>query len=177
MNKKESCVICGKEAVWVYMPQEDSYYCDDCISNKDDIGCSCNWENINENRLYSNGKDLSDHLPKGIENINWRWVEQSKESNGVEVTKEDGYWISLDDRQRPYPCCEYEYSKNGFFTQEYENFLVCECDRIGYNLSNDELAKKDIEKFGHIIWTDDIIERIGKIIEEIKIDEIYRQKH
>jgi len=121
MNTKESCIICGKEAVWVYMPQGDSYYCDDCISNKDDIGCSCNWENVNDNRLYSDGKDMTDHLPEGIENINWRWVEQP-ESHGGKISKEDGYWITLDNRQRPYPCCEYEYSENGFYTFEYRKY-------------------------------------------------------
>jgi len=166
MTKKELC-HCGKEAVWVYSPNGDNYYCDDCISSKEDVGCSCNWENINENRLYSEGKDMSDHLPKGEENINWRWVEQP-ESHGLKVTKEDGYWITLDDKQRPYPCCEYNYSENGFYTEEYEKFLEDECIRIGYDLTNDPYAKILIKEYNYILWTDKLINKIEKIIKENK---------
>jgi hypothetical protein len=31
-----------------------------------------------------------------------------------EITKEDGYWLNLDERGRPYPCVEYEYDEDGF---------------------------------------------------------------
>ena len=30
------------------------------------------------------------------------------------ISKDDGYWVTLDERGRPYPCVEYEYSEEGF---------------------------------------------------------------
>ena len=34
---------CGQIAVWVYMPgfsgSANPYFCDDCVSSQDDIGC------------------------------------------------------------------------------------------------------------------------------------------
>jgi len=39
MGMKRLCNYCKtKMAVWVYMPKDDRWYCDDCISR----GCSCN---------------------------------------------------------------------------------------------------------------------------------------
>lgn len=109
---KELC-DCGKMAVWIYMPgygdKSNPYSCDDCvISSNDKLGCSCNWN-------YGKEQDgLPVDLPEGIENKDWRWIEFEGDEHMNPITKEDKYWIYIDERGRPYPCVEYEYSKNGF---------------------------------------------------------------
>ena len=164
MNKKEICT-CGskKLATYSYSPGygdgSTPYHCEDCISTKEGNGCSCNWNNINDNRIYSDGKDQTDYLPVGVENIDWKWIIQPEE-DGVKITKEDGYWQELDDQQRPYPCCEYDN------TEEYEQFLESECKRINYDLTKDVDGERFIKEYGYILWTDDLIERVEKIIEE-----------
>lgn len=104
---------CGKMAVWVYMPGYSGggnpFSCDDCVmSPENKNGCSCNWN-------YAKPQEgLPADLPEGIEGKDWRWVE-SREDEGMGIlTKDDGYWINLDERGRPYPCVEYEYSEDGF---------------------------------------------------------------
>lgn len=94
---KELC-DCGKMAVWLYMPGYSKggnpFSCDDCIiSEGNKNGCSCNWS-------YGD-------LPEGIEGKDWRWVE------GEDIPKET-HFIYLDERGRPFPCCEYEYDEEGF---------------------------------------------------------------
>jgi len=168
--KKEICT-CGsnKIATYSYSPGygdgSTPYHCEDCISTKEGNGCSCNWNNINDNRIYSDGKDQTDYLPDGVENIDWKWVIQPEE-DGVKITKEDGYWQELDDQQRPYACCEYDNSPNGYYTEEYEQFLESECKRIKYDLTKDVDGERFIREYGHILWTDELIERVEKIIEE-----------
>ena len=53
---------------------------------------------------------------EGVEGKDWRWVVNEANEYMGEITKEDGYWISLDERGRPYPCVEYEYDEYGFDT-------------------------------------------------------------
>jgi len=166
MIKKEKC-DCGKDAVWCYMPGfsngDSPYFCDDCISTKEGNGCSCNWHNINDNRNYSDGKDQTDNLPEGIEGVDWRWV--ISDDFDEPITKESGFWVNLDEKQRPYPCCEYGYQENGFYTKEYEDFLESECKRVGYNILSDPKEHKWFEEFGYIVWTNELIEKIENIIE------------
>ena len=57
---------------------------------------------------------LPQDLPEGIEGKDWRWVENEANEFMDEITKEDGYWLNLDERGRPYPCVEYEYDEDGF---------------------------------------------------------------
>ena len=108
---KEKC-DCGKVAQWIYMPGFSShanpYFCDDCVSNVDDIGCSCCWNTALEQ------EGLPQDLPEGIEGKDWRWVENEENEFMGEITKEDGYWINLDERGRPYPCIEFEFNEDGF---------------------------------------------------------------
>jgi len=85
---------CGKIAQWIYIPSgDDKYWCDDCISSPDDKGCSCNW------------CDYESEKPHGEENKDWRFIPSYKEQTT---------WEYLDEKGRPYPCCEYEYVENGF---------------------------------------------------------------
>lgn len=99
---KELCK-CGKMAVYFYMPgyegkkEEHPFYCEDCISSPDDVGCSCNYHYIKEADVGN-----TESLPEGIEGKDWRWVDQYRS------------WINLDERGRPYPCAEYDYDKDGY---------------------------------------------------------------
>jgi hypothetical protein len=109
---KEKC-DCGKDAVWLYMPGYSNginpFHCDDCVMDDDNkIGCSCNWH-------YSKPQEgLPQDLPEGIEGIDWAWVEHAGDEYIDKITKEEGFWIHLDERGRPSPCVEYDYDENGF---------------------------------------------------------------
>ena len=94
---KEICSKCNKKmAVWYYMPGYDGeskpYYCDECVPR----GCSCNHQSIRD----------EDYSPPG----------------GIKPTPEDGpikwidehTWTNVDEQGREYPCCEYDYDKDGF---------------------------------------------------------------
>lgn len=108
---KKKC-DCGAEAKWVYMPGfsggGNSYICDDCVSSPEDIGCSCCWNTALEQ------EGLPQDLPEGVEGKDWRWVEHEGDEYLGKIIKEDGYWLNLDERGRPYPCVEYEYDEDGF---------------------------------------------------------------
>ena len=98
---------CGQIAEWVYMPgfsgkkEEENYFCDDCISSTEDEGCSCNYHYADKG---SNAEeDWEIDKPKGVENKDWRWIDKKQKS-----------WIHLDEKGRPYPCCEYDFEKDGF---------------------------------------------------------------
>jgi len=93
MSNKILC-DCGKTATWVYLPYssvktDSPYYCDECVPR----GCTCNYENILE---------LAYEEATGEEGKDWHWVEKDKT------------WERLDDSGKPYPCCEYDYEKEGF---------------------------------------------------------------
>lgn len=113
---------CGKIAVHVYMPGfsggANPYFCDDCITSPDDIGCSCNWSYMNVNAYHPSIDNPE--LPEGIENKDWRWVEHPGDEHMKKITKDDGVWQYLDERGRPYPCVEYDYDKDGFFETDEE---------------------------------------------------------
>jgi len=107
---------CGKMAVWVYMPgfgDGSPYLCDDCVISEDNkIGCSCNWN-------YALEQDgLPADLPEGIEGKDWKWIEHDGDEHVDKITKEEGYWIYLDERGRPRPCVEYHYEEDGFDVEE-----------------------------------------------------------
>ena len=79
------------------------YLCDDCVIHPSNtLGCSCNWHN------------LKDETPEGVEWNDWKILEFEGDEYMEKITREEGYWIYLDERGRPYPCVEYEYDKDGF---------------------------------------------------------------
>lgn len=115
MKNKELC-DCGKIAVWVYAPGFSGgghpYFCDDCISSPEDVGCSCNWH-------YSKHSDNDfTEQPEGDEGKDWRWVEYPGDDYLSLITKDEGIWVRLDDKGRPYPCAEYWYEEEGFEIEE-----------------------------------------------------------
>jgi hypothetical protein len=85
---KELCE-CGKLAVWVYSPgfsvKAHPYFCDDCVSR----GCMCNYRYI------------EDEFPEGEEGKDWIWVD-------------DDTFVNLDEKQREYPCVEFDWEPDGF---------------------------------------------------------------
>ena len=119
--KKAKC-DCGKIAVYVYMPGfsggGNPYFCEDCITSPNDIGCSCNWHHTDIN-AYHPPID-NPELPEGVEGKDWRWVEHPGDEYMKKITKEDGVWQYLDEQGRPYPCVEYFYDKDGFDDSEEE---------------------------------------------------------
>jgi len=88
------CDKCDNTAVWSYMPGI-SAYCDKCVPR----GCECNHRHVDPNG-YHPPLDEPD-LPQGIENVEWKWIE-------------DGVWTHIDEEGREYPCAEYMYDENGF---------------------------------------------------------------
>lgn len=102
---KEKCARCKtKMAVWIYMPGNGNYYCNDCVSR----GCSCNY--------HYNKPDTDGHrdIPKGIEGKDWKWVEQEATKEEKAIVKADGLFVYIDEEGREYPCCEYDYDEDGF---------------------------------------------------------------
>ena len=160
MNKFELC-RCGAKSQWVYMPGYGSgcspYSCDDCVNR----GCSCNTHSTKE--TY---RDLPDETE--IEGVDWEWLKVGDDSVGFLIENEKEYWRSIDEKGRPYPCCEYEYSEIGFYTEEYQNYLEEECKRIGYDIMTNEVLRAQhcfIER-GEYFWFDDLIEDVEKIIKQ-----------
>jgi len=98
--EKEKC-DCGDNATWCYLPSTDlklnPYYCDNCVPR----GCSCEWNSIKDG-----------FFPEGIENIDWKWL-PARKAEGYEI-EENECWVPLDEKQREYPCCEYDYDENGY---------------------------------------------------------------
>lgn len=138
---KHLCNKCGKIAQWIYIPSGEKYWCDDCISSPDDIGCSCNSHFANIN--------AEPEIPEGIEGVDWRWV-----------NKEEGEWQKLDEKGRPYPCCEYDFSESFdievklFLTKEQKESIKdipqecdwCKCDiflKNGTILKDEWVVKKE----------------------------------
>ena len=88
---------CGKKAVWMYMPSstlKNPFYCDDCVPR----GCDCN--KYFERDFCS--PEEYEAFKKGFSNIM-----EGESSEGA-------YFEPLDEKNRREPCCEYEYSPDGF---------------------------------------------------------------
>lgn len=96
------CIRCGKPASWLYMPS-GRFYCDDCVPR----GCGCNIDNI------SMGEPEQTSNP-----IMWWDKDSTAEDlvqNGyMERNANSFYYEVLDEMGRRAPCCEYEYSEEGF---------------------------------------------------------------
>lgn len=91
------CARCEKNATWEYMGGTGvAPACDDCVHR----GCECNYRFVDVN-AYTPPLTNPD-MPEGEENVDWKWIEKDK------------VWVSLDEKGREYPCCEYDYDENGF---------------------------------------------------------------
>jgi hypothetical protein len=65
------------------------FFCDDCVHR----GCTCNYRYINLNEY--------DRLPTD-EDKPYKWIEEGK------------VWTTVDEKNREWPCVEYEYEEEGF---------------------------------------------------------------
>ncbi len=96
-------------ATWLYMPssnnKESPFFCDDCVLR----GCECNWRSFGDNTQFY-GTSEKKVFPQGIENVNWKYVNAEKNC-----------WTFLDEKQREFPCCEYDYDENGYELENDEN--------------------------------------------------------
>lgn len=159
MKKFEKCCRegCNNIATWCYMPSESFYICDDHVNR----GCSCNTYSIKEE--YRNLPEDSE-----IEGKDWEWLKVDDQNSDYEIKEEKTYWRYLDEKGRPYPCCEYDSSENGYITEEYEKYLEYKCKEMGYNLLEDEIVLNQnwFKETGEYFWSDELIEKIEKIIEE-----------
>lgn len=71
-------------------------------SSPGDKGCSCNYHYTDVN-VYHPPLDISE-MPEGVEWVDWRWVPD----------KEHNVWQYLDEKGRPYLCCEFDSSEEGY---------------------------------------------------------------
>lgn len=152
---------CQNNATWIYMPGYSGggspYSCDEHVHR----GCSCNTYSINEKY-----RDLPHE--NEIEGKDWKWLKKGDDSFGFDVKEDKTYWHYIDERCRPYPCCEYESSERGFVTEEYEKWLEEKVKEIGYDLLKDEVVLKQnsFKEHGEYFWSDELIEKVEKIIKE-----------
>jgi len=163
MRKYEKCGHdgCENDAKWCYDPGYSSgcspYFCDDHVHR----GCSCN--------TYSIKEEYRD-LPKKteIEGVDWEWLKVDDQNSDYEIKVEKTYWRYIDEKGRPYPCCEYTSEEKGFVTEEYEQWLEEKCKEIGYDLLTDEIVLNQnwFKEHGEYFWSDELIEKVEKIIEE-----------
>lgn len=93
---KEKCK-CGEVANWLLMSASENhnnpFYCEKCVPR----GCSCN-------NSY-NVEDATEML-------------QTFKNNGEKYKIENGIVIPLNDDGKEYPCCEFDYEKEGFDVDE-----------------------------------------------------------
>ena len=156
---KKKC-DCGKIAQWLYMPgygdNSNPYSCDDCVSSSDDMGCSCNWH-------YAKPQDgLPTDEPEGIEGKDWRWVEYEGDEYVNKITKEeDGYWQYLDEKGRPYPCAEYDYSEEGYPNYTWLGRKVSDLDMWFY------FFKDKVKRKTKAWWKKHIVDDVPKNLDDI----------
>lgn len=101
-TNKELC-SCGKIATWLYMPtsnSENPFYCENCVSR----GCSCNEYSSVDEHYHPPGGILPE---EGLEGVDWEWTNEEKT-----------LWCHIDEKGRRYPCCEFDYSQDGYDIDE-----------------------------------------------------------
>lgn len=157
---KKMCDCGVNHAKWVYMPGygngDSPYFCDDCVSSPEDIGCSCNWHY----GLQQEGLPIDE--PEGIEGKDWRWIEHEGDEYIDKITKEEfGYWQYLDERGRPYPCAEYHYDKDGFPVYTWLGDKVMRLDMWFYFFK--DRMKNRVKHW----WTKHIIDTVPKEMEDL----------
>ena len=155
MSKKillHRCSRCGKTATWLYMPSSHGmhFYCDDCVPR----GCTCNVMDINmeepdiklsDNTIWWSKKDYQECLIQKIDPINYCTNERKPDSFYYEI---------LDEQKRRSPCCEFDYSPDGY-EREYNVYILNFEDIVG-------IFNRVIKK--HIIGSLSMAKGIKKII-------------
>lgn len=106
--RKHRCSKCNKIAVWLYMPSSNGrhFFCDDCVPR----GCTCNVDNISEF-----GE------PSSKQKVIW-WTKIGEEYT-FNRPKNAFYYEILDEKNRRFPCCEYEYDREGYDLEDNIYYL------------------------------------------------------
>ena len=103
--EKEVCKKCGNLAVYWYMPgymdKGNPFSCEECVSRS----CECNHRYVDVNAYFPSLDEPDLPTEKDEPFI---WIEEGK------------IWCYVDEKGRPYPCCEYMYSETGFDKDEDE---------------------------------------------------------
>ena len=107
---KELCRSCKINiAVWCrlsysYLEEyyQQPFYCDNCVPR----GCECNQIHVKDSSV----SESNDNPPTAIQYFGkWKWIEPGK------------VWCWLDEEGREYPCCEYDYDKEGWKKETMNN--------------------------------------------------------
>lgn len=143
IEEKIICNYCNEKiATWFYMPSTnddliDHFYCEDCVPR----GCSCNNEILYEDEdieemeyeLEKIKKEVNSGSKYILVNYGQKEHERGKE---IEEIKDENNIINiinnssietmlnfelkpLDEKNREYPCCEFDYSENGYLKKEF----------------------------------------------------------
>lgn len=150
-DEKFSCIKCGSVATWYYIPCDhdedeeydikEDFFCDDCVSR----GCSCNDESISFDNERDNIDELL-HQAQSLRNdinqndyvmLNYGMAEHcsGKELETITDIKQIRAVINnitdeqmrhftfkpLDEKGRMYPCCEFDYSKDGYLISDFSS--------------------------------------------------------
>lgn len=112
---------CEKHTVakWCYMPSSKNivyhYFCDDCVPR----GCSCNHEYTPDSPVgIGNGFG---EFPPNENEVGWKWLEKPYK------------WCMTDESGRQFPCCEFDYSSDGYVAEKDELDFY-KLNGIKYNL-------------------------------------------
>ncbi len=74
------------------------FFCDNCVPR----GCSCNVYSLEEFPLEKKKEK------------NYIFWDEKIENYTTELSDKSHYYEVVDENNRRYPCCEYEYDENGF---------------------------------------------------------------
>jgi hypothetical protein len=107
-NEEKEICDCGKMATWCYLPGygggSSPYSCEDCVNR----GCDCNHNYVDPDGYHPPlDKPYLPEESDGREDVDWMWVDDEKNA-----------WCYIDEKGRPYPCCEYHHEAEGFDVYE-----------------------------------------------------------
>lgn len=112
--KYHKCSKCNNKATWSYAPSYSKsrmiMFCDEHVPR----GCTCNVWNIEEFGEPSNEKEVI-----------W-WNKDEKYftlENSHKIRTKDSFYYEITDNNMRNPCCEYDYSEEGF-EKEYPIFMI-----------------------------------------------------
>lgn len=162
MRKYHKCGYddCQNDAKWIYMPGYSGggspFSCDEHVHR----GCSCNTHSINEEY-----RDLPGE--REIEGKDWEWIKKGDDRFDFDI-EDKTYWHYIDEKGRPYPCCEYGWEEKGFVTEEYEKLLEEKVKEMGYDLLKDEVVLNQnwFKETGEYFWSEELIEKVETLIKE-----------
>lgn len=143
LNDKVVCNYCNNNiATWFYMPSTndaliDHFYCEDCVPR----GCSCNNEILYEDDDVEEMEYEANKLKESINSndkyilVNYgkkehekgKEIEEIKDINNIRDIVNNAstenmlnfVFKPLDEKNREYPCCEFDYSEDGYIKKDF----------------------------------------------------------